>query len=577
MLRADSVIHVWRAMSGATVTTTPRGTETDQVDPAVHARRWWVLGVLCLSMTIIVMDNTILNVAIPSLIRDLDASNSQVQWIIDSYTIVFAGLLLTTGSLSDRFGRKGALQVGIVLFMLGSALSALATTATYLIVTRAFMGVGGALIMPSTLSLLTNTFRDPKERGRAIAIWAGFSGVGVALGPVVGGLLLKHFSWSSVFWVNIPIGLAALVSGIFLLPTSREGKHSRLDPIGSILSMAGLGALLYGIIEVPVKGWSDPTVLAGFGVGIASVASFIAWELRTDHPMLDMKFFKNPRFTAANTAVTLTFFAMFGSLFLMAQYWQFVHGYSPLEAGIRLIPYALGMMFVAPLSARVVERIGSKRVMTIGLITVTTALLLMSLLSRDTPYVLAIWPFVLMSAGVGFTMPPATESIMGSLPRNKAGVGSAVNDTTRQMGGAVGVALIGSVVASIFSGRVDEVASTFGVTGSNLDKARSSLGGALSIAADLGEQANGFTIAVKEAFMDGLSAGLRLAALVVLSAAFVVWRYLPARAIDHEDAPQAADNGSSRRVRADTGPIAATNIDASPVDSALVRSIVVGK
>lgn len=548
----------------------------DQVDPAVHARRWWVLGVLCLSMTIIVMDNTILNVAIPSLIRDLDASNSQVQWIIDSYTIVFAGLLLTTGSLSDRFGRKGALQVGIVLFMLGSALSALATTATYLIVTRAFMGIGGALIMPSTLSLLTNTFRDPKERGRAIAIWAGFSGVGVALGPVVGGLLLKHFSWSSVFWVNVPIGLAALVSGIFLLPTSREGKNSRLDPIGSVLSMAGLGALLYGIIEVPVKGWSDPTVLAGFGVGIASVASFIAWELHTDHPMLDMKFFKNPRFTAANTAVTLTFFAMFGSLFLMAQYWQFVHGYSPLEAGIRLIPYALGMMLVAPLSARVVERIGSKRVMTIGLITVTTALSLMSLLSRDTPYSIAIWPFVLMSAGVGFTMPPATESIMGSLPRNKAGVGSAVNDTTRQMGGAVGVALIGSVVATIFSGRVDDVAATFGVAGANLDRARSSLGGALSVAPTLGDQASGFTIAVKEAFMDGLSAGLRLAALVVLSAAVVVWRYLPARGIDHDGAPQSADNESARRVRADAIPIAATSIDASPVDSAFVHSIVVG-
>ena len=505
---------------------------SDEVDPAVHAKRWWVLGVLCLSMTIIVMDNTILNVAIPSLIRDLDASNSQVQWIIDSYTIVFAGLLLTTGSISDRFGRKGALQVGIVLFLLGSAMSALATSATYLIVTRAFMGIGGALIMPSTLSLLTNTFRDPKERGRAIAIWAGFSGVGVALGPMVGGLLLQHFSWSSVFWVNIPIGAAALVAGIFLLPTSRETKTDRLDPIGSLLSMLGLGALLYGIIEVPAKGWSNGEVMAGFGVGILAIMAFISWELHTDHPMLDMKFFKNPRFTAANMAITLTFFAMFGSLFLMAQYWQFVHGYTPLEAGIRLIPYALGMMIVAPLSARVVEKIGSKRVMTIGLVTVTTALLLMSLLSRDTPYPIAILPFVLMSAGVGFTMPPATESIMGSLPRDKAGVGSAVNDTTRQMGGAIGVALIGSVVASIFSSRVDSVAARFGVSGGDLAEARSSLGGALKVAGELGTDASGFTIAVKDAFMAGLHSGLRLAAGVVVCAAIVVWRYLPARAAD---------------------------------------------
>jgi len=507
----------------------------DDVDPAVHDKRWWVLGVLCLSMTIIVMDNTILNVAIPSLINDLDATNSQVQWIIDSYTIVFAGLLLTTGSISDRFGRKGALQVGIVLFMLGSALSALASSATYLIVTRAFMGIGGALIMPSTLSLLTNTFRDPKERGRAIAIWAGFSGVGVALGPVIGGLLLEHFSWASVFWVNVPLGAVALLAGIFLLPTSKESKSDRLDPIGSILSMLGLGALLYGIIEVPAKGWSNHEVQAGFIVGVLAVISFVAWELRTDHPMLDMRFFKNPRFTAANMAVTLTFFAMFGSLFLMAQYWQFVHGYTALQAGIRLIPYAAGMMIVAPMSARVVERIGSKRVMTIGLCTVTLALLLMSLLRRDTPYAIAILPFILMSAGVGFTMPPATESIMGSLPRDKAGVGSAVNDTTRQMGGAVGVALIGSVVATIFAGKVDGVAARFDIVGDNLTEARSSLGSALKVAATLGDRADGFTIGVKDAFMSGLHAGLRLAACVVVCAAVVVWRYLPARAADHVD------------------------------------------
>ena len=508
---------------------------SDDVDPAVHDKRWWVLGVLCLSMTIIVMDNTILNVAIPSLINDLDATNSQVQWIIDSYTIVFAGLLLTTGSISDRFGRKGALQVGIVLFMLGSALSALATSATYLIATRAFMGIGGALIMPSTLSLLTNTFRDPKERGRAIAIWAGFSGVGVALGPVIGGLLLEHSSWASVFWVNVPIGMIALVAGIFLLPTSKETKTDRLDPIGSLLSMLGLGALLYGIIEVPVKGWSNHEVQAAFVVGVLAVATFVMWELRTDHPMLDMRFFKNPRFTAANMAVTLTFFAMFGSLFLMAQYWQFVHGYTALQAGIRLIPYAAGMMIVAPMSARVVEKIGSKRVMTIGLCTVTVALLLMSLLRRDTPYAIAILPFILMSAGVGFTMPPATESIMGSLPRDKAGVGSAVNDTTRQMGGAVGVALIGSVVASIFANKVDGVAARFGVVGGDLTEARSSLGSALKVAGRLDQDSAGFTIGVKDAFMSGLHAGLRLAACVVVCAAIVVWRYLPARATDENE------------------------------------------
>ena len=500
------------------------------IDPAVHARRWWVLGVLCLSMTVIVMDNTILNVAIPKLITDLNASNSQVQWIIDSYTIVFAGLLLTTGSLSDRFGRKGALQVGIVLFGIGSVLSALADSAPQLIATRAFMGIGGALIMPSTLSLLTNTFRDPKERGRAIGIWAGFSGVGVAAGPLVGGLLLKHFSWNSVFWVNVPLGTIALVSGAFLLPKSREDRSDKLDPVGSVLSIIGLATFLYGVIELPEKGWTNGQVLTGFGLGIIAIGAFIIWEKRIDHPMLDMKFFKNPRFTAANTAVTLTFFAMFGSLFLMTQYWQFVHGYSPLEAGIRLIPYAMGMMIVAPLSSRLVERVGSKRVITLGLFVVTSSLIALSFLSRDTQYWLAIIPFCGMSAGIGLTMPPATESIMGSLPRDKAGVGSAVNDTTRQMGGAVGVALIGSVVSSIYAGKVDSAGSRFGVTGAALEEARSSLGGGLKIAGGLTNDAANFANAVKDGFVSGLSSGLRMASVFVIFAGFVVWRYLPARA-----------------------------------------------
>src|SRR5215204_5244834 len=370
----------------------------EPIDQKVHARRWLTLGVLCLSLLIIVMDNTILNVAIPSLIRDLDASNSEIQWIIDAYTLVFAGLLLTTGSLSDRFGRKGALQIGIVLFALGSASAAMSTSTTHLIASRAFMGIGGALIMPATLSILTNVFRDPRERGRAIGVWAGFSGLAVALGPVTGGLLLRHFDWSSVFWVNIPIGAVALVAGYFLVPTSKDPNQGRLDPLGAVLSIVGLGSLLFGIIEGPAKGWDDPLVVAGFVVGVVAIASFIVWELRSDHPMLDMRFFRNRRFTAANSAITLTFFAMFGSMFLMTQYWQFVHGYSPLGAGIRLVPYALTMMITAPISARVVERVGTKRVVTTGLLVVATALASLSFIKATTPYPLAILLFCLMAS-----------------------------------------------------------------------------------------------------------------------------------------------------------------------------------
>jgi EmrB/QacA subfamily drug resistance transporter len=339
--------------------------------------------------------------------------------------------------------------------------------------------------------------------------------------------------------VNVPIGALALIAGAFLLPKSREDRADRLDPVGSVLSIVGLATFLYGVIEVPDKGWTNTEVLLGFGVGIAAIGAFILWEKHTDHPMLDMQFFKNPRFTAANTAVTLTFFAMFGSLFLMTQYWQFVHGYSPLEAGVRLIPYAFGMMIIAPLSSRLVERIGSKRVITFGLFIVTISLLALSFLQRDTPYWLAIIPFCTMSGGIGFTMPPATESVMGSLPRDKAGVGSAVNDTTRQMGGAVGVALIGSVVSSIYSSRVSSAASRFGVHGAALSEARSSLGGGLKVAASLTDNAGGFANEVKSAFVGGLSSGLRLASVFVIFAGFVVWRYLPARAPGEDLLPAA--------------------------------------
>ena len=502
------------------------------VDERVHARRWWTLGVLCLSLLIIVMDNTILNVAIPSLIKDLDASNSEIQWIIDAYTLVFAGLLLTAGSLSDRFGRKGALQAGIVIFALGSASAALSTTTMHLIASRAFMGIGGALIMPSTLSILTDVFRDARERGRAIAVWAGFAGLAVAIGPVTGGLLLRHFEWSSVFWVNLPLGAVALIAGYFLVPTSRDPSQGKLDPLGAVLSIVGLGALLFGIIEGPSHGWSDPWVLAAFIVGITGLVSFIAWELHTSNPMLDMRFFKNPRFTAANSAITLTFFAMFGSMFLMTQYWQFVHGYSPLGAGLRVIPYACVMMIAAPMSARVVERVGTKRVVTTGLLVISASLLSLSFIHATTPYVVVISLFCVMAAGMGMTTAPATESVMGSLPREKAGVGSAVNDTTRQVGGALGVAVIGSIVSSVYAANVSHVAGRFGLTGTELAQSRASLGGALEVGSGLGGDGASFISEVKDGFVDALSSGLRLSAAVIVVAAIVAWRFLPARARD---------------------------------------------
>jgi EmrB/QacA subfamily drug resistance transporter len=510
----------------------------DELDPRVHERRWLILAVLCLSLFIIVMDNTILNVAIPSLITDLGASNSQIQWIIDSYVLVFAGLLLTTGSLSDRFGRKGALQAGIVLFGIGSVSAALSTSATQLIFTRAFMGIGGALIMPATLSILTNVFRDPRERGRAIAVWAGVSGLAVAVGPITGGLLLEHFSWSSVFWVNLPIGATALVLGAFVIPTSRDPKQTRFDPFGALLSIVGLATLLFGIIEGPAKGWTSDIVVTAFAIAAVAIIGFVRWELHTAHPMLDMSVFRNPRFTSASATITLTFFALFGSMFLMTQYWQLVHGYSPLEAGVRLVPHAAAMMIVAPLSARFVERLGTKRVVTAGLSLIALGLALLSTIQADTPYLVVISYFLIMSAGMGMTMAPATESVIGSLPRAKAGVGSAVNDTTRQVGGALGVAIIGSVVSSVYAADIADVGRRFGIGSEDLAMAESSLGGAQRIAPSLGERSDAFLSAANDGFVRSLSVGLQIAAAIIVVAAVLAWRFLPAHARSFETMPE---------------------------------------
>ncbi|TFH20138.1 MAG: DHA2 family efflux MFS transporter permease subunit [Acidimicrobiales bacterium] len=520
----------------------------DAIDPAVHERRWLILGVLCMSLLIIVMDNTILNVAIPSLIVDLGATNSQIQWIVDSYVLVFAGLLLTTGSLSDRYGRKGALQLGIVLFGLGSAAAAMSTSANGLIATRAFMGIGGALIMPATLSILTNVFRDPRERARAIAVWAGFSGLAVAIGPITGGFLLEHFSWQSVFWVNIPIGLTALALGAFIVPTSRDPAHGRIDPLGALLSFFGLTSLLFGIIEGPAKGWTAPIVIGSFVIAAVLLTSFLLWERHTTHPMLDLTVFRNRRFSAGSGTITLVFFAMFGSLLLMTQYWQLVHGYSPLEAGIRLLPYAATMMIVAPLSARLVERQGTKRIVTLGLVLVATGLTLLSTIASDSPYPLVIGYFVVMAAGMGMTMAPATESVMGSLPRAKAGVGSAINDTTRQVGGALGVAVIGSVVTSVYSKRIVDLAGVFGLSGPQEATAESSLGAAQQVGASLGGQADAFVQAANDSFVDAMSVGLRVGVVVIVFAAVMAWKFLPSHATSPDNGDPIAEHAPAPAV-----------------------------
>jgi EmrB/QacA subfamily drug resistance transporter len=503
----------------------------------IYERRWWALAVLCMTLLVITLDNTILNVAIPALVKDLEASTSQLQWIIDGYTLVFAGLLLTMGSLGDRFGRKGALMVGLAIFATGSMLSGLATSATMLMITRASMGIGGALIMPATLSLLTNIFHDPRERGRAIGMWAAVAGASGALGPVIGGLLLKHFSWGSIFFVNVPVIIVAIVAGWYLLPSSRDPDAPRLDLVGAGLSIVGLVALLWAIIEAPARGWGDTAVVVSLLAGLLIIAAFVTWELRSSHPMLDVRFFKNRRFTAANIAITLVFFAMFGPMFLGTQYLQTVLGFSALEAGVRMMPMAILMVALAPVAPRLVEHVGTKLVVGTGLLVVTGGLLVVATVPVTNGYPHLLAGFCLVSTGMALTMAPATESIMGSLPPSKAGVGSAMNDTTRQMGGALGVAVLGSIFATVFRPGLAKGATDLGLTSSQLARAQDSLGGALEVAGELpARTAAQLSALAKTEFVDGLQAAVLVAAGVVVIAAIVVFAYLPARAHDAREA-----------------------------------------
>jgi EmrB/QacA subfamily drug resistance transporter len=547
----------------------------------VHQQRWWILAVLCLSLLIIVVDNSILNVALPTLARPesqggLDATTSQLQWMVDAYTLVFAGLLLTAGSLGDRFGRRGALQVGLAVFGLGSLLSAMANSPSQLIASRSLMGIGGAFIMPGTLSLITSVFQG-KERGRAIAIWAGVAGLAVAIGPVTGGFLLEHFYWGSIFLVNLPIVAVALIAGVLIMPTSKDPAAPRLDLVGAALSIAGLISLVYAFIEAPTEGWSDTKILVALGIAAVLLVTFFVWERRSTHPMLNLDFFKNPRFTSASASISVLFFAMFGVIFLLTQYFQFVLGYTPLEAGIRLLPLALTMMVVAPLSARIVERVGTKVVVSSGLLLAGLGVLSFTGLEVSTGYGNIFWRLILMAVGMGLTMAPATESIMGSLPLAKAGVGSAVNDTTRQVGGALGVAIIGSVLASTYGSKVGDAVAGQPIPSGVANDAKNSLGFALQTASQIGGPAgNALASTARTAFVDGMHQGYLVGAAVLILAAIGALIWLPARArrpveeleaeyeAEHPAAPDGAPDETPTPVDASAGAVEPAYVPAEP-------------
>jgi EmrB/QacA subfamily drug resistance transporter len=499
-----------------------------QPDP----RRWWTLVVLSASLLVIGLDNTILNVALPTLERDLGASSSQLQWIVDAYMLVFAGLLLTAGALGDRFGRKRALAFGLAVFGLGSGLSAIVTSPEALIATRALMGVGGAFIMPSTLSIITAVF-PADERPKAIGAWAAVSGLGIAIGPVAGGWLIEHANWHWIFLVNLPFVAAALVAGRWLVPESKDPSAPRLDVGGFALSIAGLTTLVWAIIEAPARGWTDGLILAAFGVAAVLLAAFMAWELRVREPMLNVRLFRNPRFSGASGAITLVFFAMFGSIFFLTQYLQGVLGYSALEAGIRVTPVAAGLIVGGPLSAKLAERFGTRVVVAAGLALVAAGLSIVTQFEVDSSYGIVAAHLLVLGFGMGMAMAPATDSVMGALPEDKLSVGSAVNDTTRTTGGALGVAVLGSLLASGYRGDMDAAVS--GLPHSVAEAASDNLGGGLAVAQRLHD--SGLAETAQSAFMSGMHVAALAAAGVALLGSLVALIVIPGRERSRETVP----------------------------------------
>jgi EmrB/QacA subfamily drug resistance transporter len=494
--------------------------------------RWTVLMVLALAVFLITVDTTSVNVALPTLVTDLGATNRQLQWIVDAYNLLFAALVLAAGSIGDRRGRLGMLVSGLGVFGVGSLASALCTTPEALIGARALAGVGAAMVYPTTLSILTNVFTDRRERAAAIGVWSAISGMGVAFGPITGGWLLEHFAWGSVFWFKVPIAAGTAALALALVPTSRDPSVAPLDRAGLGLSAAALGSLTYTIIEAPGWGWASARTLTGLVVAALLILAFVWWERRAIPPMLDVGLFTTARFSASSATVAIVFFALFGFIFLITQYFQFLKGYGPFETGVRILPVALSIAAGSVVGTRIVIPLGTKAVVGAGMVMLTGAFAWISTVDVATSYTEIALQMVLLGTGLGLTSAPATEAIMGVVSRERAGIGSAVNDATREVGGTLGVAVIGSLFASIYGSALTDTVT--GVPAGALASARDSVGAALATADQLrtagaADLAGRLAEAARDAFLDGLTAGCLLASGVCLLGALIALLALPAQ------------------------------------------------
>ncbi|WP_409236004.1 MFS transporter [Streptomyces sp. PA5.6] len=502
-----------------------------RIPEAVHRRRWAILGVLMLSLLIVVLDNSILNVAIKTISTPeptgLGATQSELEWAINAYTLVFAGLLFTAGLLGDRLGRKKVLLGGLVVFGIGSALAAMSGSPLQLIAFRAVMGLGAAFVMPATLAVLMNVF-ERDEQPKAIGIWAGGVGLAIAIGPITGGVLLDHFWWGSVFLINVPIVIIALALMVWLVPDSRDPAPGRIDLFGVALSVVGLVLLVYGIIKGgQLADFTDPAVLATVVAGLAVLVAFVLYEKRSDHPSIDITYFKNRVFSAAICAIALVFFALMGVTFFSVFYTQSVRGYSPLQTGLLMLPLAVAQLIFAPRARLVVDRFGVRAVCTGGLLLLTATLAAFTLLDADTPIWLLEVVFFLMGTGMAHIMTPTSVVIMQALPREKAGSASALSNTFRQVGGALGIAVLGSVLSTAYRNGVEDELTLLpeGVR----HTAGESIEATLGVAAKLGPKGEPLVSAANDSFLHAMHVTALCGAGVAVLGALVVFLFLPGR------------------------------------------------
>lgn len=503
---------------------------TQVVNTKVYQQRWWTLLVIAISVLIVVLDSTIVNIALPTLQREMNTTISELQWIINAYIMVFGSLMLTTGALGDRWGRKRMLQAGIIIFAGASAVAAFAATGGSLILWRAIMGIGGAMILPATLAILTNVF-PKEERGKAIGVWAGLNGLGIALGPIIGGLIIDKLDWNWIFLINLPIAAVALIAGYFLVPNSRDPNPKRIDIPGTLLSAAALASLSYGLIEGGKSGWGEPQVIATLIVAVVLIALFIFWERYTSHPVIEISFFKIRRFSAGVGGVCLMALSMIGVSFGLTLFMQFIQQYTALETGVRFVPLAVGIFLGSGSSDKLVSRFGTTRIMVTGFIGVAIMGILAAFWEVDTAY----WIIGLVLFGLGMFLgciaAPATTAVMTSLSEARAGVGSAMNTVGRMISGSIGVAIIGSILSTVYASSFKEAASTIATLPAELvETASDSVGVAVTVASQLPpEVGDTLTTLARQSFMDGWQVTALITCGISIIGALVMMKFMPAK------------------------------------------------